>query len=59
VPKACTSDAECPSTQTVDYACSGGVCGIKSCKTNADCGAHYCVSGACYPQAGVCVPPAA
>jgi hypothetical protein len=59
VAKPCTSDAQCPSTQTVDYACSGGVCATKSCKTDADCGAHYCVNGTCYPQAGVCVPPAA
>jgi hypothetical protein len=60
VAKTCTTDAECPSTQTVDYACSAtGTCAVKSCQTSADCGAHYCVSGACYPQAGMCVAPAA
>jgi hypothetical protein len=59
VAKPCTTDAECPSTSTVDFACSGGTCAVKSCKTNADCGAHYCVSGTCYPQPGMCIPPAA
>jgi hypothetical protein len=59
VPKPCTSDSDCPSTQSIDYACSGGTCATKSCTTNADCGTHYCVSGTCYPQAGVCVAPAA
>jgi hypothetical protein len=58
VAKSCTTDAECPSTQTVDYACSAGSCAVKSCQTNTDCGAHYCVSGTCYPQQGMCVPPA-
>jgi hypothetical protein len=59
VAKSCTADADCPSTQTVDFACSGGTCAFKSCKTNADCGAHYCISGTCYPQAGMCVYPPA
>jgi hypothetical protein len=59
VAKPCTSDADCPSTSTVDYACSAGTCSIKSCKTNADCGAHYCVSGTCYPTPGMCVSPSA
>ena len=59
VAKSCTTDADCPSTQTVDFACSGGTCAEKSCQTNPDCGAHYCVSGTCYPQAGMCsYPPA-
>lgn len=59
VAKACTTDADCPSTQTVDFACSGGTCGVKACKTSADCGSHYCVNGACYPQAGMCTYPPA
>jgi hypothetical protein len=59
VAKPCTHDADCPSTSYVDYACSAGTCALKSCRTNADCGGHYCVNGACYPQAGICVPPAA
>jgi hypothetical protein len=59
VAKPCTSDAECPGTQTVDFACSAGTCAVKSCKTNADCGAHYCVSGTCTPQQGMCSAPAA
>jgi hypothetical protein len=59
VAKPCTTDADCPSTQYVDYACSSGTCAIKSCTTDADCGGHYCVSGTCYPQPGICVPPAA
>jgi len=55
----CTTGAQCPSTQTADYACDNGACAIKTCSTNADCGAHYCVSGACSPEAGMCsVPPA-
>jgi hypothetical protein len=40
----------------VDYACSAGTCAVKSCQTNADCGAHYCVSGTCYPEQGMCSP---
>jgi hypothetical protein len=59
VAKPCTTDAQCPSTSTVDYACSAGTCAVKSCQSSADCGAHYCVSGTCYPQAGMCVEPAA
>jgi hypothetical protein len=60
VAKACTSDAECASTQYVDYACgSGGVCGPKTCTTDADCDAHYCVTGTCYPKQGICTEPAA
>jgi hypothetical protein len=60
VPKPCTSDTECPSNQYVDYACSStGICAKKSCKTNADCGAHFCVEGTCFPQQGICVPPVA
>jgi hypothetical protein len=60
VPKACTSDTECASTQYVDYACgSAGVCAPKTCTTDADCSGHYCVSGTCYPEQGVCVGPAA
>jgi hypothetical protein len=59
VAKSCTTDAECPSTQTVDFACAAGTCAPKSCNTDANCGAHYCVSGTCYPQAGMCVAPAA
>jgi hypothetical protein len=59
IPKPCTTDAECPSTQYVDYACTSGACAIKACTTDADCGAHFCVNGACYPQAGACTPPAA
>jgi hypothetical protein len=59
VAKPCSTDADCPSPSTVDYACSGGYCAIKSCTTNADCGAHYCVNLTCYPEPGSCVPPAA
>ncbi len=59
VAKTCTADTDCPSTSTVDYACSGGTCAAKSCQTNADCGAHYCIVGTCYPQAGMCVYPPA
>ncbi|MGH7295150.1 MAG: hypothetical protein ACRELB_09465, partial [Polyangiaceae bacterium] len=60
VAKPCTTDGDCPSSSFVDYACStGGTCAEKTCKTDGDCGAHYCVNGTCYPQAGVCVPPAA
>lgn len=56
VPKPCTTDAQCHSTQAVDYACSAGTCAAKSCQTSADCGAHYCVSGTCYPVQGMCSP---
>jgi hypothetical protein len=57
--KPCTSDAQCPGTQTVDYACAGGTCAIKTCTTSADCGTHFCVSGTCSPEAGMCsIPPA-
>jgi len=59
VPKPCTTDAQCPSTAAVDYACSAGTCAVKSCQTSADCGAHYCVSGTCYAQPGMCVEPPA
>jgi hypothetical protein len=60
VVKPCTSDADCPSASNVDYACSAaGTCGVKPCKTDADCGAHYCVNSTCYPQPGMCTPPAA
>jgi hypothetical protein len=59
VSKSCTSDSDCTSTQTVDFACSGSVCQPKACTTDADCGAHFCVSGTCYPQPGICTPPAA
>jgi hypothetical protein len=60
VAKPCASDTDCPSTSYVDYGCSSThVCAVKSCTTDADCGAHYCVSGTCYPQPGSCAPPAA
>jgi hypothetical protein len=60
VAKPCTTDSECPSTQYVDYACSASrTCAEKSCKTNADCGAHFCVNGTCYPERGMCVQPTA
>lgn len=59
VAKPCTSDAECPGTPTTDFACSSGTCAIKACNTSADCGAHYCVSGTCSPEVGMCsLPPA-
>jgi hypothetical protein len=58
VTKSCSSDADCTSTQTVDYACSGNLCQPKACTTDADCGAHFCVNKVCYPQPGICTPPA-
>jgi hypothetical protein len=58
-PKPCTSDSDCPSTPSVDYACYSGACMAKACKSDADCGGHYCVSGTCYPQPGICIPPEA
>jgi hypothetical protein len=60
VAKPCTTDSDCPSTQTEDFACSpAGTCAQKTCTTDGDCGGHYCVDGMCYPQQGVCTPPAA
>ncbi len=60
VAKPCTTNGECSNTSTGDYACGAShTCGPKACASDADCGGHYCVDKLCYPQAGICVPPAA
>jgi hypothetical protein len=59
VAKPCAGNADCSNTSTEDFACNAGKCGPKACKSDGDCGAHNCVNGICYPDPGICVPPAA
>jgi hypothetical protein len=60
VAKPCATDGDCSNTSLGDFACTAArTCAPKACATDGDCGGHYCVDKFCYPQPGICVPPAA
>ncbi len=54
VARPCMSAHDCPA----EFACVGGGCARLACNSDGDCGAGYCVEGACYTSLGVCEPPA-